>query len=81
MAVISMISTIECDECGVHFQVEHDLAYSPAAEWSLHDIAEDRVRGGLVKGKSLFDGSCSAQGGKMLCIPCTDAADSQDESA
>lgn|GEM_PF-3839658 len=76
-----MVSTIECDECGNRFQVDHDLAYSPPSDWTLHDVSEDRVRHGYVNGKSIFDGSCSIQNGKTLCISCTKVADSQDENA
>lgn len=76
-----MKSVISCDECGTRFSVEHDLAYRPPTGWALHDVAEDAVSGGRVEGKGILDGSCSVQSGKMLCIICTDAADSQDESA
>ena len=79
MAVVSIKSVIECDECAARFTVLHDPAYSPPADWSLWDVAEDAVRGGYVEGKSIFDGSCSVQDGRMLCIPCTRRADAADE--
>lgn len=81
MSVVSINSIIECDACGTHFGVDHDPAYTPPPLWSLFDVAEDAVRGGTVSGKSFLDGSCSVQGGQMLCITCTDAADSADEAA
>ncbi len=75
MGVQWIRSEIQCDDCGSRFQVEHDAAYRPPAGWALWDVSEDAVRGGYVHGLSIFDGSCSVQDGRMLCIPCTRAAD------
>lgn len=75
MTIVSTRSTVACDDCGDRFEVDHDLARSVPAGWAVYDVAVDAVRGGLVHGKSLFDGSCSVQHGRHLCIQCTRDAD------
>lgn len=81
MGVYWIRAHIRCDECGAGFAVDLDAAHKPPAGWSLWDVAEDAVRGGQVFGKSIFDGSCSVQQGRMLCIPCTRAADAEEDQS
>lgn len=47
MSVLSVTAAIECDECGAHFRVDVDTARRTDG-WSVHDYAEDAVRGGHV---------------------------------
>lgn len=79
MAILSITTLIECDECGVHFAIDMDAARTVPTGWSLWDTAEDAVRGGYVNGASVFDGSCSVQDGQMLCIECTRKADAESD--
>ena len=83
MAVLSITAPIECDECGAHFATDMDEARTVPSGWSLWDAAVDTVRGGSVNGSSIFNGSCSVQDGRMLCIECTNKADAEfdDEAA
>lgn len=79
MSVLSISALIECDECGVHFATDMDAARTVPTGWSMWDAAVDTVRGGYVNGASVFDGSCSVQDGRMLCIGCTRKADAEDD--
>lgn len=79
MAVLSISALIECDECAVHFASDMDAARTVPTGWSLWDAAVDTVRGGYVNGTSVFDGSCSVQDGRMLCIECTRKADAESD--
>lgn len=71
MSIASITAVVACDACGTRFSVDLDAAYKPPAGWSLHEVAEDAVRGG---GGELLD-SCSVQDGQTLCAACTRQAD------
>lgn len=74
MSIAIILATITCDGCGKQFKVELDPAYTPPPKWSLFDVAEDAVRGGHIHQGGITD-FCSVQDDKMLCTPCTNAAD------
>lgn len=79
MSVLSISASIECDECAKRFAVNMDPARTVPHGWSLWDAANDTVRGGYVNGASIFDGSCSVQDDRMLCIECTRKADENED--
>jgi hypothetical protein len=67
MSVVRIEAVIACDGCGSKFMVDVDAAYKPPQGWSMWDVAQDAVRGGLDGG--------SIQGDIMLCLKCTKIAD------
>lgn len=72
MSIIKVRATVECDGCGKQFHSElADLASEVQAGWSLHELAEDYVRGGNCD----EGGVSSVQADMHLCPPCTAVAD------
>lgn len=73
MSIIKVRATVECDGCGKQFHSGlADLASEVPAGWSLHELAEDYVRGGNCD----EGGMCSVQADMHLCAQCTATADS-----
>lgn len=65
--LVDIVATFRCDSCNYRFRVRLDPAYVPPANWSLFEVAEDRVRG---------DGDCSVDDWQKptphhLCQGCT----------
>ena len=70
-----------CDECGLPFRVELELAYTTPHGWTVYDLAVDAIRGSLEYHDSVIlgSGSSSVQGDKHLCHMCTYKADRKAE--
>ena len=66
MVVRFIQAKIECDGCAKHFTVELDPADDVPEGWSLFDMVEDTVRGGLFT---------TVIAGKMLCKECNKIVD------
>ena len=65
--IVEIKAEFRCDNCNYRFRVGLDPAYVPPANWSLFEVAEDRVRG---------DGDCSVDdwqkpAPRHLCASCT----------
>lgn len=45
--LVEIQAKFSCDDCGTEFLVTMDPAYNPPEGWSVFDVAEDAVRGGL----------------------------------
>ncbi len=78
MSVRWIKAQIECDECGTRFQVELEESSITPEDWTLFELVEDVVRGG-IGGDNPLKGS-SVQEGKMLCSNCTEKADKKNET-
>lgn len=70
MSITSVTALVHCDGCNEPFQVDLDPAGS-VEHWSIHDYAEDAVRGGNAGA-----GATSVQHDMHLCKVCTKKADS-----
>lgn len=80
--IVEIEAKFSCDECGTEFFASIDPAIVPAAGWSMFDVAEDAVRGGI----GYYDGFDdhphgapigSVDDGRHLCARCTRKNDAE----
>lgn len=84
MPLQSIRAKFECDGCGRVMVLDLDAADKMPPDWTLFDLVEDTVRGGVGyrgfddekrAGHALDTGLTSVQHGKCLCPNCTRKCD------
>ena len=70
MSVNTITASIQCDDCGKNFRVSLDESARTPEGWTLFELAEDAVRGGVSTVDPIGQ-STSVQDGMMLCPTCT----------
>jgi hypothetical protein len=69
--LLNIKAKFKCDECGNEFIVTIDPACEPPAGWTVFEVAEDAVRGGVTYEDERGGDVSSVQNELHLCSQCT----------